>query len=1259
MSKQLKMPKDWKQFLMEELVGQHIDKFHVVKVLGAGKTAVTYEVLDEGGRPWALKVMDAVAFGEGASIRDVARFRAVEDDRYLVFPQEADRTEIAMADRKRREFVWFKSKRVNGVSLDGFLGESKRFSISSEVERFLTCLTVGLEALSEAGFCHGDLHSRNIMREVVGQNGVNPEVRFVIIDFSEAYRVEDPGRGQLDDLEMLGQHLRQFSEVASRRRDLLRDDLRTLVAIQHIPGQLNGTSSAEFGLSNPKEVYERYRAALRDTTAERRVLISPFESLSTENLVSDRLIADLCFTEMSWTKKLQESGNLLLIGPRGCGKTMLFRRMRLKTKLSAEEYDEIENDNYVGLYIPCESLFYMSFADLPDVMVDRKKGQLISYFNACLAAEALATLSQKNELIGTIPTAFVEEVSSLLEEELGTVWPQARLARPTISTRELSESAQRSLRLIRRGLALHEPIETAASMDFLSRLVRLLKKYLPIFADRHVIVFLDDYTEERVPRALQVALHPIVCQRSSEVSFKISAHMFGCIYDSPRPLARDEGRNIEIINLGTMYMKRGKRGSEARLLLKILNKRFEHCSDYDGTLEEWLGKTKYPNNWTLSRALHEPQTQSRVKYHGVKCLEALCTGDYSEMIRMVGEIFQEAGVKAKDRVRKIDKHIQDQAIRRVSREYLARIRHIRPDGRQLFTITNAFGQMSKTLLEEHPLVGQGTDAKGNPREDPYDLLTIYVDKLTEATGAAQSAWMRLQKASIFSDIGLARSIREVIADRVTLRRLYCPAFGTTYTSSEHFQMTKKQFELFMDDPYLCCKMRIEETLKPEKVEKTLPLWEESAKARGEQVASEAETKKRRPRERVYVSPSPHETWDEEAKKRGQGVIEELMDRGLPERDALVNYEDLAPKQWRNLVMGLPELIPADTAIEGDEQFDLLIAALGFEERTHAGVIAFAERGIRVDNVILLELDRYLDENNEQRSLFEEAIREVTQGKSQWPLLAPVNIKEDLFSGPLKTRLNQLVGKERKPRIVFDITSCPSLILSKALRVILAKTSELQILYSEAAKYFPRIKDLRPTATWPGGKPDESSALAPVRGFDYFVAPPTLRTEDVSELPVLAVLFPTLSTERTEGVISHVGPHKRIWVFSEIEEEYPELGEAAIRFASPLMEKGDEWSQVKRMDYKSTLLALAGIYTEWHGSHRIEIMPHGSKMQTVAAGVFSLIHEASLVFAMPKTYNPKEYSEGCKRVWSLNLQNTSTLINNLNTNKVYPTFYKEQ
>lgn len=1197
---QLKMPDSTRNHLKNNMIGQDICGLIIKKVLGSGNTAVTYEVEDTHGIPWALKVVWLESYGDRAPFREIGRFAQAKDERFLAFPKDIGEWTLEFRNKKYK-FIWLKSRYVRGLSLRNFLQSNIRFSVKEEITRYMEDITVALEELQRLGFSHGDLHDRNIMREVVGEEGALPDIQYVVIDFSNAHPIEDTREGILKDIEYFGRHLRSFYDTAYQREHIGREDEKALVAVSHIPGLLNGVAPESMGISKASDILDRFKDSLRSSEEPKRKLSDPFHPLCAENIASDALLADLCFTRIWWIKELERNENVLLVGPRGCGKTMIFKRLRFRTKIAAKKLNEIKDDSYMGFYIPCESLFYMRFSDLSEVDIETYRDALILYFNMTILAELASTLSALPDYLGPVSRRTVVSLANLLRNEIGALWEELAYSDWVINLHELARYAEDVMRYIRKSIAYGSMIPSRGSIDFVMRLVDMVKQEVPAISQKTFIFFLDDYTAERVPLRLQEALHPVVCQRSADICFKISAHMFGSIYSVPRPLALDEGRNIKVINLGTAYLVRNRRKLEGKTLLQILNQRFKYSEGYKGTIEDWLGNTSYPGGRTLSWALRDVNTRPKVRYHGTKCLMDLCSGDYSEMIRMVGEIFREAGIDSHSHVRKIDPSIQSRAIERLSREYLARVRHIRPDGQKLFDIVNNFGELSKRLLYEHKLVGQGLDSKGHPRKDPYDLLNIYIDDLTRINKTAQDVWQRLQHASIFVDIGIATSQRLIIADRATLRRIYCPAFKTTLTSSEHLQATKMQFEWFMDKPDEFCREYLRRvTSRPTE---QLDFWGE-------------ETTETEPTE----------------------VPSTFMD--LPEAKDYVDLLNKAPSPWINAVDNLPELVPVDDLIEKASNFDLYIAAMGYEERTIGAATALVNKDVRVNHAVILEFDRYYKETEKRREKYERIILKLTQGKPYRPLNAPVGAPDPFFPERLMSLLKSLTTS-KIPNILLDVTSCPSLILSQALTTLLNYHCRLTLLYSEAEIYFPTRNE------WETGKvqPYGGRVQGPFAGVRFVAKPPLLQADDIGELPVLLILFPTFNMERTEGVLADLEPATRIWIFGEPHDlsKNDYRIDMERKFAGPIMHPGDPWTLITTFDYRKTLLALARIYAENRFNYRIVVMPHGSKMQTLGVNLFATVHDLSQAFAMARTYDPNRYSRGCLKVWAIPIGKTEDFI----------------
>ena len=304
MPDQIPMPEAARKHLETKMIGEQINGITIKRILGSGTTAITYEAEDKYGAPWALKLVTQESYGGHAPLREVARFAPIRDKRFLVFPEEIGEWDLPL-NNCAVKFLWFKARSVQGETLEKFLMSGVAFSAKDEICRFIENIAVALDQIHAAGFAHGDLHARNIMREVIGKGGLLPAIQYVIIDFSEAHPVEEAEKGLHKDLELFGTHLRAFCEAIYRKDVVSREDDRVLKAIEHIPGLVQGITAETVSIWKPSQILKRFEDGLRAAEDAPAKLKTPFDSLSAENITNDTLLTALCFTEYPWGQKVR------------------------------------------------------------------------------------------------------------------------------------------------------------------------------------------------------------------------------------------------------------------------------------------------------------------------------------------------------------------------------------------------------------------------------------------------------------------------------------------------------------------------------------------------------------------------------------------------------------------------------------------------------------------------------------------------------------------------------------------------------------------------------------------------------------------------------------------------------------------------------------------------------------------------------------------------------------------------------------------
>jgi len=119
----------------------------------------------------------------------------------------------------------------------------------------------------------------------------------------------------------------------------------------------------------------------------------PFDFGNAEEILDNELLYRLAAKHFPWRDKIESSANLLIIGPRGCGKTTVFRSMSFTCLADAERIEEALAQSYIGLYISCNKDFRQRFSAIDRELLKKHATEILHYFNLLVSREFVMALA--------------------------------------------------------------------------------------------------------------------------------------------------------------------------------------------------------------------------------------------------------------------------------------------------------------------------------------------------------------------------------------------------------------------------------------------------------------------------------------------------------------------------------------------------------------------------------------------------------------------------------------------------------------------------------------------------------------------------------------------------------------------------------------------------------------------------------------------------------------------------------------------------
>ncbi|MEM9388442.1 MAG: hypothetical protein AAGA68_25585 [Pseudomonadota bacterium] len=525
----------------------------------------------------------------------------------------------------------------------------------------------------------------------------------------------------------------------------------------------------------------------------------------------------------------------VVTGARGCGKTMVFRRLSERARVKCGAADIRGTEDIVG--------FYVNANDIADAFPNvneadpAERAAVTCFFNLSLLSEVLTV----HLAHGTkAPEPFVDELESLL----GSPSRPLLAGESTVNYFRSRIEELKWMFLAREADTRFPGYAHLSSHVWFERFIEgVMQPNLGWMSARSVLLFVDDYTLPRVCKEAQLVLNRVVFRRSSAYVSKIATEATTTIvYTDTTRKTLEDNNDYYILDMSAesfLMTKEQRVGFLSQLFASRLRHDKRVPNKFSG-LSELLGETPHgkveharrlragkvdigaDSSRSGETKYARGNAQSAVYYCGKATFCDLWSGDTRSMIQVMHSIVDAAIEKTRSGSPfPVDTELQDATFKAKGSQLLDAITRHEPSDSRACTESSLLQETVELRKEGISFKGLVNDSYGHHlraiveafKEASLSLLRgpMYRDPASKSRLVPRMAY-RIEIVDSFRVDGLAsvilddlvrygvflrdsrgKSIRGTLVPRLFLRRLLLPRCTMPLSSRDSVQLSCREF----------------------------------------------------------------------------------------------------------------------------------------------------------------------------------------------------------------------------------------------------------------------------------------------------------------------------------------------------------------------------------------------------------------------------------------------------------------------------------